>query len=101
MTFGCPHGLVLNGPNATTCMGNGEWEPDFEDVKCLGDQEHTITLYRLILLMPNICAFTSQTANIIVITLPTPRMATLLFSYKYTRRSKIDCCLLDCRPEWM
>ena len=26
----------LTGPNRTTCMGNGEWEPDPRGVECLG-----------------------------------------------------------------
>ena len=28
VTFSCPPGLVLTGPNTSTCMRNGEWEPD-------------------------------------------------------------------------
>ena len=28
--------LVLDGPNTTTCMENGEWEPDPKDVRCKG-----------------------------------------------------------------
>ena len=34
MNFSCPTGLVLTGPNATTCMENGEWEPDPTSLKC-------------------------------------------------------------------
>ena len=37
VTFSCPHGLVLNGPNTSTCMRNGEWEPDSQNLTCLGD----------------------------------------------------------------
>ena len=29
--------LVFFGPNRTTCMGNGEWEPDPGEVKCVGN----------------------------------------------------------------
>ena len=29
--------LVLIGSNTTTCMGNGEWEPDPRDMNCAGD----------------------------------------------------------------
>ena len=36
VTFECPPQYVLIGPNATTCMGNGEWEPDPRDVECKG-----------------------------------------------------------------
>ena len=38
VAFSCPLGMVLTGPNATTCMGNGEWEPDPREfkVQCRG-----------------------------------------------------------------
>lgn len=35
-TFSCPSGLILTGPNSTTCMGNGEWETDPREIKCKG-----------------------------------------------------------------
>jgi hypothetical protein len=31
-----PH-LVHMGPNITTCMENGEWEPDPREVNCIGE----------------------------------------------------------------
>ena len=34
--FDCPPQHVLIGPNTTTCMGNGEWEPDPREVECKG-----------------------------------------------------------------
>ena len=34
--FTCANRLVLTGPNSTTCMSNGEWEPDPKDLKCKG-----------------------------------------------------------------
>ena len=34
VTFVCFPGLVLTGPNASTCMRNGEWEPDPMNVEC-------------------------------------------------------------------
>ena len=34
--FTCPPKLVLIGPNSTTCMGNGKWEPDPREVACKG-----------------------------------------------------------------
>ena len=40
VTFSCPPGLVLTGPNSSTCMGNGEWEPDPREVKCKGTKIH-------------------------------------------------------------
>ena len=37
VTFSCPPGLVLTGPNTSMCMRNGEWEQDPQELKCLGD----------------------------------------------------------------
>ena len=39
LTFSCPPGKILSGPNMTMCMKNGEWEPDLsiKDVKCVGE----------------------------------------------------------------
>ena len=39
LTFSCPPGKILTGPNTTTCMENGEWEPDptVEAMKCVGE----------------------------------------------------------------
>ena len=34
--FTCTSGLELSGPNSSTCMGNGEWEPDPGEVNCTG-----------------------------------------------------------------
>ena len=42
--FSCPSGLMLTGPNISTCMGNGEWEPDPGELKCLGDKHIDISL---------------------------------------------------------
>ena len=36
LSFDCPPQHVLIGPNTTTCMGNGEWEPDPREVECKG-----------------------------------------------------------------
>ena len=37
VTFSCPPGLILSGPNMAVCMGNGKWEPDPRMVKCTGE----------------------------------------------------------------
>ena len=34
--FECPREHILIGPSTTTCMGNGEWEPDPREVECRG-----------------------------------------------------------------
>ena len=36
ITFACPPHQILNGSNSSTCMGNGEWEPDPREVECTG-----------------------------------------------------------------
>ena len=36
ITFTCPPGLVLSGPNTSMCMENGKWEPGTKEVKCKG-----------------------------------------------------------------
>ena len=37
ITYTCPTGLVLTGPNISVCTGNGEWEPDPGEVECIGN----------------------------------------------------------------
>ena len=34
ITFTCPTGAILTGPNSSTCVENGEWEPDPREVEC-------------------------------------------------------------------
>ena len=36
ITFTCMEGMILTGPNSSTCMGNGEWEPALREVECTG-----------------------------------------------------------------
>ena len=36
VTYSCPLGLKLTGPNSSTCMGSGEWEPYPGNVTCTG-----------------------------------------------------------------
>ena len=36
ITFTCPPRQILNGSNSSTCMMNGEWEPDPREVECTG-----------------------------------------------------------------
>ena len=38
VSLSCSPGSVLIGPERTACMGNGEWEPDIEKVKCEGEK---------------------------------------------------------------
>ena len=40
VSFTCPSGLILTGPNSSTCRGNGEWEPDPRaEVACKGESD--------------------------------------------------------------
>ena len=39
-TFSCPPRMILTGHNMTTCMGNGEWDPDPRHVKCIGEANY-------------------------------------------------------------
>ena len=36
VNFTCSQGLDLIGPNASTCMESGHWEPDPREVNCKG-----------------------------------------------------------------
>ena len=36
MTFACSPGLVLTGPNTSTCIENRKWEPDPRNIECKG-----------------------------------------------------------------
>ena len=37
VTFGCPApGLIIVGSNTSTCMENGQWNPDPATVTCTG-----------------------------------------------------------------
>ena len=38
VSLSCPPGFLLIGPNRTTCMGNGEWEPSIGKVRCEGEK---------------------------------------------------------------
>ena len=42
ITFTCPPGQMLNGSTYSTCMGNGEWEPDPGDVECIGECHYAL-----------------------------------------------------------
>ena len=41
-TFSCLPGQVLSGSYRSTCMKNGEWEPDPMEVQCIG--KHVVGL---------------------------------------------------------
>ena len=37
ITFSCPDGSILTGSNTSTCMRNGEWEPELKGIGCKGE----------------------------------------------------------------
>ena len=37
VSFNCPKGFLLSGPDTTMCVGNGEWEPDPREAVCKGE----------------------------------------------------------------
>ena len=37
ITYTCPSGFILTGPNASVCTKNREWEPDPGEVDCIGN----------------------------------------------------------------
>ena len=45
VTLACISGLMLIGPNTSTCMGNGEWEPNPSEAECIDTSTtvHTTT----------------------------------------------------------
>ena len=49
VTFTCPSGQILDGSNSSTCMGNGEWEPDPKEVDCINEVHMTTSKYCIIL----------------------------------------------------
>ena len=42
ITYTCPPGFILTGPNVSVCTGNREWEPDPGEVECIGDLNSTL-----------------------------------------------------------
>ena len=41
ITFSCPPGLELIGPNSSTCAENGEWKPDPRGLLCNDSSSNT------------------------------------------------------------
>ena len=37
ITYTCPPGFILTGPNMSVCTGNRELEPDPGEVDCIGN----------------------------------------------------------------
>ena len=68
LIFHCPPEYVLIGSNTTTCMGNGEWEPDpkrwnakvedsFRNVLCDIKIFHSFSYYKLLNIVHVACMY--------------------------------------------
>ena len=44
--FSCPPGMVLIGPNSSTCTENGEWEPGLNQLTC-SEGNYSVMVYRI------------------------------------------------------
>ena len=49
ITFTCPTGAIISGPNSSMCMESGEWEPDLRELDCI----HTHELMTTATMMPS------------------------------------------------
>ena len=45
VTLSCTMGQVLSGPRLSTCMGNGEWEPDPREAFCVHVDANTTQMF--------------------------------------------------------
>ena len=43
VTLACPAGLILTPGSTLTCVGNGEWEPDPNTVKCKNERKGSLS----------------------------------------------------------
>jgi hypothetical protein len=52
-TFSCPPGMVLTGPNVTTCMENRQWYPDptSNNIVCKGEPSKFLKFANLSLIL--------------------------------------------------
>ena len=39
VTFSCPPGLILNGPDSVMCTHTGQWEPALSEINCSKDTD--------------------------------------------------------------
>ena len=44
ITFSCPPGFILIGPNSATCTENEEWEPDFAGLMCNNSGKYYVSV---------------------------------------------------------
>ena len=51
ISFSCPPGLVPTGPNSSTCIGNGEWEPDPREARYKSECSNNYSNYLILILI--------------------------------------------------
>ena len=44
ISYSCPSGLKIAGTNTSTCMDNGQWEPDPSDITCAGNHHSSFNI---------------------------------------------------------
>ena len=87
VTFACPPGLMLSGPNASTCMGNGEWEPDPRDVECKSKLINTSRQSLILMIIIIVLDFTDTEENdnnILIAAVVSATLATFLLTFVFT-----------------
>ena len=58
MTLACPDGLILTPGATLTCVGNGEWEPDPNTVKCKNERKGSLSNEAKIAIASSVTVFT-------------------------------------------
>ena len=66
ITFSCLQGLILSGSNTSTCMGDGNWEPDLKAIQCNGELISMITYIQFISLFAAYCGPPIANSNVSV-----------------------------------
>ena len=64
ITLSCLHGLILTGSNTSTCMGNGDWEPDLKRMQCKSELISIIDyVYRICIVYVQLISLYNYTAD--------------------------------------
>jgi hypothetical protein len=69
ITFICPRGQILNGANSSTCMENGEWEPDPREIECTGSTVTTgtpLTIGTCMYMSRDVCTYNASMPECLV-----------------------------------
>ena len=72
VSFSCPPGFILTGPDSVTCSGSGEWEPDLRGIMCINPESQ-------------------YTKKIMIITNPIPHTDSHTFPYHTESITRLTC----------